>query len=121
MLSARDISEKRIFWLADAGGEGRQGYQPFERGPFATTATHAVYGDPLARAWRALDGDYCDLLPVDGVSIQVERCTTKGYGNAIVPQAAAAFLEAYQETLSFRLTEMSVLTTDSAERQDIFA
>lgn len=43
-------------------------------------------------------GDYSDLLYGDGVSVAVERCAAKGYGNAIVPQVAAAFIEAYLGT-----------------------
>ena len=33
--------------------------------------------------------------PCDGVSVQLERYALKGYGNAIVPQVAAAFIDAY--------------------------
>lgn len=87
----------RIVWVADASGEGRPGHQPVERVPFAARAALAFYGDPLARARGALDGDYNGLLPFDGVSVAVERDATHGYGNAIVPQLAAEVLGAWME------------------------
>ena len=86
---------KRLYWLADAGGKGWTGHQPIECFPFAATTPFAVDGDTLARARRALGGDYADLLSGDGVSVAVERCATKGYGNAIVPPVAAEFVRAY--------------------------
>jgi DNA (cytosine-5)-methyltransferase 1 len=85
---------KRIYWVADAGREGRQGHQPIECVPFTAKAPLAINGDALAGAWRALDGDYSDLLPCDGLSVVMERHATKGYGNAIVPQLAASFIAA---------------------------
>lgn len=88
---------KRLFWLADTGSEGREGYQPFERIPFAETSALTKPSNPFADARRALDGDYSGLLLDDGVSVAVERCATKGYGNAIVPQVAAEVIEAYIE------------------------
>jgi DNA (cytosine-5)-methyltransferase 1 len=88
---------KRIYWMADAGGEGRQGHQPIECVSVATSAPLAIYGDPLAGARRALDGDYSNLLPSDGLSVVMERAALKGYGNAIVPQVAAEFIGAYME------------------------
>lgn len=94
----------RIYWVADARGEGRQGHQPVERVPLTAQAPFAVYGDPLARARRALDGDISDLLPCDGLSVVLERAALKGYGNAIVPQAAAEFIGAYLDAEHFRLS-----------------
>jgi hypothetical protein len=44
-----------------------------------------------------LAGDYSGVLPGDGLSIAVERLRAKGYGNAIVPQVAAAFIECVME------------------------
>jgi DNA (cytosine-5)-methyltransferase 1 len=88
-----DHERKRLYWVAHACGEGRQGHQPLQRIPVAAQAAFAKYGDSLAGARRALAGDYAHVLPGDGVSIAVERLRTKGYGNAIVPQVAAAFIE----------------------------
>lgn len=85
---------KRLYWVADASGTGRARYQPIECVPFAAPPPLAINGNPLARAWRALDGDYADLLPGDGVSVAVERLRARGYGNAIVPPLGAEFLRA---------------------------
>ncbi len=91
-----DHERKRLYWMADSSREGRQGHQPVERLSVATPAPLSEHGDPLARARRILAGDHSNLLPSDGVSIAVERCATKGYGNAIVPQVAAVFVMANQ-------------------------
>lgn len=85
---------KRLYWVAVAGGEGWQGHQPLAGFPVAASEAFTVDGDVLAGARRALDGDYTDLLLDDGVSVQVERCATKAYGNAIVPPVAAEFIRA---------------------------
>ena len=89
----------RLYWMADAGREGWQGHQPLECLPVAAAASLPEYGDPLAGARRALDGDYSDLLHCDGLSVQVERLATHGYGNAIVPQLAAKFIAAARQSL----------------------
>jgi DNA (cytosine-5)-methyltransferase 1 len=88
---------KRLCWVADAGSAGREGHQPIVRVPGCAQAALAKYGNPLAGARSALDGDYSHLLPCDGLSIQMERHATHGYGNAIVPQVAQAFIEAVTE------------------------
>lgn len=86
---------KRLYWMADAGSEGREGYNEVNSVPLAASKALSLYGDTLADAGRALDGDYSGLLPCDGVSVAVERCAAKGYGNAIVPQVAAEVISAY--------------------------
>jgi DNA (cytosine-5)-methyltransferase 1 len=88
---------KRLYWVAHAGGAGREGHQPVRRVLGAAQAALAKHGNPLARARRALGGDYSDLLPCDGLSVQMERLRTKGYGNAIVPEVGAAFIESVME------------------------
>jgi DNA (cytosine-5)-methyltransferase 1 len=85
---------KRISWVADARGEGWQRHQPLECLPVSAEETFSLYGDPLAGAGRALDGDYSGLLPCDGLSVVLERHATKGYGNAIVPEQQAQFIRA---------------------------
>jgi len=85
---------KRLYWCADAGGEGWEGHKQglgISGGPQSALA---IARNALADARRALAGDYSGLLPNDGVSVAVERCATKGYGNAIVPQLAAEFIRA---------------------------
>jgi DNA (cytosine-5)-methyltransferase 1 len=88
---------KRLYWVADTGSAGREGHQPLNRVPISAPAAFTVDGDVLARARRALDGDLSGLLPCDGLSVVLERDALKGYGNAIVPEVAAAFIRAYQE------------------------
>jgi DNA (cytosine-5)-methyltransferase 1 len=88
-----DHERQRLYWVADAGSEGWEGHQPLKRVPVAASSPLAIYGDPLADARRHLGGGHGYLLPGDGVSVAVERLATKGYGNAIVPQVAAAFIE----------------------------
>ncbi|EIQ00196.1 site-specific DNA methylase [Opitutaceae bacterium TAV1] len=91
-------ARKRLFWLADAGGEGWQRHQPVKCLPVTTSETFTVDGDALARARHALDGDSSNLLPCDGLSLQLARDEIKGYGNAIVPQVAAEFIRAFLES-----------------------
>jgi DNA (cytosine-5)-methyltransferase 1 len=86
---------KRLVWVADASGAGREGHYSVECLPIAAAPAFPIYGDPLADAGRALDGDYSGLLPCDGVPVAVERSAAKGYGNAIVPQVAAEVIGAY--------------------------
>lgn len=90
---------KRLYWMADADSTRRAGHQPLERLPIAEAEARALDGNALVRAGRALDGDYSDLLPSDGVSVAVERCRARGYGNAIVPQVAAEFIATATEIL----------------------
>lgn len=80
--------------MAYAGGEGWEGHQSIECVPLAAEEAFALYGDPFAGARRALDGDYSDLLPCNGLSVVMERHALKGFGNAIVPQQQAAFIRA---------------------------
>lgn len=86
---------KRFYWVADSCREGRQRHQPLERFSQSAAPAFPEYGNPLVDARRALAGDYGSILPCDGLSVAVERHAAKGYGNAIVPQAAAAFVRAY--------------------------
>lgn len=89
----------RLYWLADSGSARRTGYQPVECVPVSAGETQPVDGDTLARARRALDGDFSGLLHSDGFSVVMERHALKGYGNAIVPQLAAQFILAADEAM----------------------
>jgi DNA (cytosine-5)-methyltransferase 1 len=90
-----DHQRRRLFWVADSGRAGRKGREPRDGFPLGQEETLAIHSDPFADARRALAGDYSGLLLDDGLSVAVERCATKGYGNAIVPQVAAEFVRAY--------------------------
>lgn len=94
-LAGADHERERLFWVADAGRQRRQGYKPIESVSFAAQAAFSITGDPFARTRNALAGDHRNLLSGDGVSVAVERCAAKGYGNAIVPQVAQQFVAAF--------------------------
>jgi DNA (cytosine-5)-methyltransferase 1 len=88
---------RRLYWVAHSSSSGRKRHQPLTGVSGGETSTFSVDGNPLVRAQRALAGDFSNLLFGNGLSVAVERRTLKGYGNAIVPQVAAAFIEAYLE------------------------
>jgi DNA (cytosine-5)-methyltransferase 1 len=90
-----DHGRRRIWWVADSHGERRQGHQHVTGVSVATTSSQPVVCDAFTRARRLMGGGYADLLPRDGVSVGMERDALRGYGNAIVPQVAAAFIAAY--------------------------
>lgn len=91
---------KRLYWVGHASGTRWEGHQQKHRISRGQAETFPVDGDALTRARRPLDGDYSDLLPCDGLSVVMERCAVRGYGNAIVPQVAATFIQAYLEATS---------------------
>jgi DNA (cytosine-5)-methyltransferase 1 len=90
-----DHQRKRLYWVAQSGSAGWEGHQQIQCVPQSTPAAFPIDGYPLTRARRALDGDYGDLLPCDGLSVVMERHALKGYGNAIVPQVAAEFIKGF--------------------------
>lgn len=83
---------KRLYWVADARSSGRTGYKQEWRLPSGALTSQPVHGNPLADARRAMDGDLSHLLPCDGLSVVLERQAVKGYGNAIVVDAAVEFV-----------------------------
>jgi DNA (cytosine-5)-methyltransferase 1 len=89
---------KRLYWVADAGGAGLQGPGNDTSILWRNEKALAVNGDAIARARRALAGDYSGLLSGDGVSVVMERNALKGYGNAVVPKNAQVFIEAYLDS-----------------------
>ena len=98
VLRAKDFGakheRKRLYWVANSRGSRRERHIKVKSFPLSKEETFSVDGDPLTRAGRALDGDYGDLLPVNGVPVVVERARTKGYGNAICVPQAVAFIRA---------------------------
>ncbi len=87
-----DHERQRLFWVADTGRPRRQRLVEEQCPSSGQSAPQSIYCNPLARARRALAGDFADLLSCNGISIGVARGEIKGYGNAIVPQVAAAFI-----------------------------
>ena len=90
-----DHERARLYWLADASGEGREGHQSWDRLPIPARAPFAQPSDPFALARRAMGGDYAGLCSRDGLSVGMERRAAHGYGNAIVPQVAAEVIGAF--------------------------
>lgn len=88
---------QRVYWGAHSMRAGRQGHQPIQRISIAARAALSKFGDAFAHARRAMAGDYSGLCADHGLPVAVERLAAKGYGNAIVPQAAAEFIKAYAE------------------------
>lgn len=95
-----DHERKRLFWVADAGSERRSGCEFIGRFSSRKIAAFPEHRNPLADARRALAGDFSHLLPRNGVSISVARDEIRGYGNAIVPEVAAEFVQSWAQTLS---------------------
>lgn len=92
-----DHERRRIYWVADASSQGLQGSEHHGRLPVAAEQALAKYGNPLAAGRRALDADRSHLLPRHGVSLKLDRGAIKGFGNAVIPQVAQAFLECVME------------------------
>jgi DNA (cytosine-5)-methyltransferase 1 len=89
-----DHERKRIYWVAYALRKRHAGLGPIwtlqsEHGP-----PHPFANDPFVGARNAVGGDFISLLPGNGLSLAMERQAIRAYGNAIVPQAAAAFIRA---------------------------
>lgn len=84
---------KRLYWMANSSSKRWERHIPLRGGiPSFGEKKVTEYGNPLAIAGKALDGDFSGLLLGDGVSVGMERKRVKGYGNAIVPQVAAFFI-----------------------------
>ena len=89
-----DHERKRLYWFAHSGESRRERFKPQERVSRIQGEALSEPVNPLTIGRRAVAGNFSDLLPCDGLSLQLERDAIKGYGNAIVPQVAAAFIEA---------------------------
>lgn len=87
---------KRVFWVGHTSGEGWPRSDE-EGGPKPDGAKFPVYGDPLAGARNALATSDAILLPCDGLSLAVDRGNAHLWGNAIIPEVAAEFIQAFCE------------------------
>jgi DNA (cytosine-5)-methyltransferase 1 len=88
---------KRLYFVADSKRPRRQGLEHNNCVSRGAQPPHAQSGDPFAIAWRALDGDFRDLLQRDGTTVSLERSKLRCYGNAIVAPQAEAFIRSYME------------------------
>jgi len=91
----------RVFWVAHAASNGREGLQRStatqvsqDGSPQALDAWHGT-GSPFEH-WQKLLAEPHVMRVDDGISSTVDiRPRLHAYGNAIVPQAAAAFIRAF--------------------------
>jgi DNA (cytosine-5)-methyltransferase 1 len=86
---------RRLYWIANAGREGREGSEQHHGLPVGQEAAQPELGDGFARARRAVAGDLSGIRLDDGLSVGVGRSRIHGYGNAIVPPLAAEFILAF--------------------------
>lgn len=91
---------RRLYWVANSVREGRTGHRQDARVPCGTTAALSESLDSAPDAWSIVAGDFSRVRNDDGVSLAVARCRAKGYGNAIVPQVAARFIQASIEAIN---------------------
>lgn len=91
---------QRLWIVAYAAGQGRQGFEQIVGALERTVATLPVNDNAFADAWRALDGDLSDLLPGDGLSVSLERLRLHQTGNAVVPAIPEALGRAILEALN---------------------
>lgn len=85
---------KRLYWVADSGSAGRQGSEQHDSLLGGEKSPQSKFGDPFVGARTVLAGDTRGLRIDDGLPVGVGRSRIHGYGNAIVPQVAAAFIQA---------------------------
>ncbi len=90
-----DHERRRLYWIADASREGREGSEQHHGLPLGQEAAHPEFGNRFAGARRAVAGDLSGIRLDDGLSVGVGRSRIHGYGNAIVPPLAAEFIGAY--------------------------
>lgn len=91
---------KRLFWMAHTGSQGWQGPHPVRSVHIPDAEALSKYGDPLGEVRGFMEvGDF-RLLSYDGVPLVVARHAIKGFGNAIVPQLAAKFIQASIEAIN---------------------
>lgn len=60
-------------------------------------AAHPVSCDAFTQFRVSLAAGRTDVLPIDGLPVGVGRSVIKGFGNAIVPQAAAHFIQVFTQ------------------------
>jgi DNA (cytosine-5)-methyltransferase 1 len=90
---------KRLYFVANSRCAGWEGFINNDSISGSTLETQSRHSDNFALAWSALDDDFSGLLQRDGTTVGMERSMLHGYGNAIVPQAAKAFISAYMEIM----------------------
>jgi DNA (cytosine-5)-methyltransferase 1 len=94
-----DHIRQRIYWCADAGSKGLERHPANSPITFAGQPAFPWPGSVAEIARRSCEPDTSRLCDDYGLSDPVAKRCVKGLGNAIVPQAAAAFIVAASEAL----------------------
>lgn len=93
---------QRLYWSANAGGEGREGLEQHDGLSVCQEASLPERHNAFTGAWLALAGDTSGLRLDDGLTVSVGRSRIHGYGNAIVAPVAAEFIGAYMSINRYR-------------------
>lgn len=91
-----DHERRRLWWTAYSAGERLSKPRLCRQDTIMHKATEFREADGLVHAFRRRELPFL-CRGHDGLSIGVARGASKGFGNAIVPQAAAAFIQAAEE------------------------
>ena len=93
-----DHERERLYWVCDTKGEGSQRL-PFTRNTVQERHAEGQSepGNYFAYARNTCEEHQQHILQRDGIPLGMERNLMKGYGNAIIPQAAALFIKSYME------------------------
>lgn len=94
-----DHIRQRLYWVADAERQGREGFEQIKCPFSCASSAHSFNCHHVADARKALVGDLTNLRPYDGFRLQVARSEIKGYGNAICVDTAALFIRACEDVL----------------------
>jgi DNA (cytosine-5)-methyltransferase 1 len=89
---------KRQFWVAYASSERWKGRVINDSVSRFACSPQPKSSNQLADSWRFMEANNVSLLPEYGLSVGVVRSALKGFGNAIVPQVAAEFIQAACES-----------------------
>lgn len=97
-LVEADHERKRLYWVCDSSGERRERFnENRDSVPGVHKQEKPIASNNFAYARNSFKKHQQHILQRDGLSIGMERNLIKGYGNAIIPQAASLFIKAYME------------------------
>ena len=101
-VGANHPRHRTYFGAIECSNAKREGWKGLEHDHGVSCRqieTHPVIGDAFAQFRVSLAEGGPDVLPIDGLPVGVGRVMLKGFGNAIVPQAAAVFIETFLESV----------------------
>lgn len=91
-----DHERERLYWVCDTKSARRERFSV----PWSSVSKRDAEGQPepgnyFAYARNTSEQHKQHILQRDGIPLGMERSLMKGYGNAIIPQAAALFIKSY--------------------------